>query len=133
MGARARGGSAALAALVLACAAREDLALQPQPPASEFEPIPNVELTTQRGEHVRFYDDLVRDRTVVIQFFFTHCEGICPVSTGTMLSLQEELGERLGRDVDFLSITLDPARDTPEVLAEHARAIGARPGWTFLT
>jgi protein SCO1/2 len=100
---------------------------------SSFVPIPNVELVTQEGQAVRFYDDLVRDRVVVVQFFFVHCDGVCPVSTGRMLELQEALGPRLGRDVSFLSITLDPERDTPPVLAEHARAIGARPGWTFLT
>lgn len=101
--------------------------------ASSFVPIPNVELVTQAGEAVRFYDELVHGRVVVVQFFFVHCEGVCPRSTGKMLELQEELGPRLGRDITFVSITLDPARDTPAVLAEHARAIGAGPGWTFLT
>lgn len=98
-----------------------------------FAPIPNASLRTQTGASVRFYDDLVRGRTVVIQFFFVHCEGICPLSTGRMVALQDLLGERLGRDVHFLSITLDPEQDTPAVLAEHARAVGARAGWTFLT
>ena len=109
-----------------------DVAVEEFPP-SPFEPIPDVELTTHEGRTVRFYDDLVRGRTVVVQFFFVHCEGVCPLSTGKMLELQAELGPRLGRDVYFLSITLDPERDTPAVLAEHARAIGAAPGWTFLT
>lgn len=82
---------------------------------------------------MNFYEDLVRGRVVVVQFFFVHCEGICPLSTGRMLELQEALGPRLGQDIFFLSITLDPERDTPAVLAEHAGTIGAEPGWTFLT
>lgn len=101
--------------------------------ASSFVPIPNAEFTTQDGRRLHFYDDLVRGRTVVIQFFFTRCQGVCPLSTGKLLALQEALGERLGRDVSFLSITLDPEHDTPAALAQHAQALGARPGWTFLT
>jgi len=118
------------AAVFLACRASPAATAEV---ASTFVPIPNVELVTQEGKSVRFYDDLVRDRIVVVQFFFVHCDGICPISTGRMLELQDALGPRLGREVSFLSITLDPERDTPSVLAEHARAIGARPGWTFLT
>lgn len=118
-----------MAVLALACHSRAPRVES----ASSFVPIPNASLLTHTGQSVRFYDDLVRGRTVVVQFFFVHCEGICPLSTGRMLALQELLGERLGRDVFFLSITLDPEQDTPAVLAEHARALGARPGWTFLT
>ncbi len=117
------------AVLALACHSRAPRVES----ASSFVPTPNASLLTHTGQSVRFYDDLVRGRTVVVQFFFVHCEGICPLSTGRMLALQELLGERLGRDVFFLSITLDPEQDTPAVLAEHARALGARPGWTFLT
>lgn len=102
-------------------------------PSVSFEPIPNARLTDQNGRVVRFYDDVVRDRVVVIQFFFVHCDGICPLSTGKMLAMREALGERVGRDIDFVSITLDPERDTPAVLAEYARNLDAGPGWTFLT
>jgi protein SCO1/2 len=96
-------------------------------------PIPNPVLTTHEGRAVRFYDDLVRDRVVVVQFFYVECAGICPLSTTRMLEMQDALQERAGRDVSLLSITLDPANDTPDVLAQHARAVGAGPGWTFLT
>lgn len=128
-----------LAALTLACraTAREERAAEPVSeeavPASPFEPIPDVALVTHESRTVRFYEDLVRGRTVVVQFFFTDCQGICPVSSGRMVQLQEALGERLGSEVTFLSITLDPANDTPAALAEHARTIGARSGWIFLT
>jgi protein SCO1/2 len=101
--------------------------------ANSFAPIPNPELTTHEGRTVRFYDDLVRGRVVVIQFFFVHCQGVCPLSTARMLELRDELGERFGREVSFLSITLDPEVDTPDVLATHARELTAGTGWTFLT
>ena len=121
----------ALSGALVAC--RADAPAREPALTSSFEPIPDVELTTQDGRHVRFYDELVRDHVVVVQFFFVHCEGVCPISTGKLVAMQAALGERLGRDIRFLSITLDPERDTPAVLAEHARAVGARPGWTFLT
>jgi protein SCO1/2 len=109
-------------------------AAEPARPADHaFVPIPDVELVDQRGERVRFFTDLVEGRTVAVQFFFTDCQGICPLSTAKMLALQRDLGERLGRDVWLLSVTLDPENDTPEVLAEHAATLGAAAGWTFLT
>lgn len=123
--------AAAFALLALACHGVPSV--QDSTPGSPFEPIPDVELTTQDGQRVHFYEDLVRGRVVVVQFFFVHCQGVCPRSTGTLLAMQAELGERLGRDISFLSVTLDPEQDTPAVLAEHARTIGAHPSWTFLT
>jgi len=127
---------ATFALLALAChgiPSVQDSTQLDSTPGSSFEPIPDVELTTHEGRRVHFYSDLVRGRVVVVQFFFVHCQGVCPLSTGTLLAMQDQLGARLGGDISFLSITLDPEQDTPEVLAEHARAIGARPGWTFLT
>lgn len=119
--------------LALLATCRADVPRDEAGPASSFVPIPNAEFTTQEGRSLRFYDELVHGRVVVIQFFFAECAGICPLSSAKLLALQAELGERLGRDVFFLSITLDPEHDTPAVLAEHARALGAGPGWTFLT
>ena len=101
--------------------------------APDFVPIPDVELVDHHGRSVRFLGDLVAGRTVAIQFFFTDCQGVCPISTGRMVALQKGLGERLGRDVLLLSVTLDPEHDTPAVLEEHAVALGAREGWRFLT
>jgi len=94
---------------------------------------PNAELTTDSGTRVRFYDDCLRDKLVLVQFFYTECEGACPPVTSSLCELQEALGERLGRDVFLLSLTLDPERDGPAELAAHRLAAGARPGWTFLT
>ncbi len=95
--------------------------------------LPNVVLRTQENRPVRFYDDLIKGRTVVISFMFTSCQAICPRTSANMLKLQKALGDHVGRDVFFYSLTLDPKTDTPAVLEKYARSIGAGAGWTFLT
>ena len=95
--------------------------------------LPNVELTTQDGRVVHFYDDLVQGRVVAINFMFSTCRNACPDATRHLLAVQQALGDRVGRDVSLLSISLDPDRDTPEVLRGYAEAHGVGPGWTFLT
>lgn len=94
---------------------------------------PNVELLTHHGERVRFYDDLVRDRIVVINFVYTECPDICSLSTARLAQVADWLGDRLGTNIHFLSITLDPKNDTSEKLAAYAKAFGERNGWVFLT
>lgn len=94
---------------------------------------PNVEVRTHENKTVRFYEDLLKGRTVVVNFTHTSCDDGCPPVTRTMKRLQELLGPRLGKDVFIYSITLDPHHDTPEVLASYARNNGARRGWLFLT
>ena len=95
----------------------------------------NVALTTHEGREVRFYDDLLKGKTVLLNFFYTICtaEAICPLATANLVGFQEILGDRVGRDVFMYSITLDPANDTPGVLKRYAKAFGVKPGWTFLT
>lgn len=95
--------------------------------------LPNVPVLTHRGEAVRFYDDLVRGKLVIVSFTYTRCNGSCPRTGANLVRVQELLGERAGRDVFLLSLTLDPENDTPEALARHAAALGAGPGWTFVT
>src|SRR5471030_3505022 len=82
---------------------------------------------------VRFYDDLIKGRTVVISFMFTSCKAICPRTSANLLKVRSALGDHVGRDVFFYSLTLDPATDSPAVLNQYARKIGVGPGWTFLT
>ena len=94
---------------------------------------PNVVLITHEGKEVRFYQDLIKDKVVLISFMYTTCEGICPMTIANLVKVQEGLGKRIGRDVFLYSITLDPERDTPEVLKEYAKAVGAKKGWPFLT
>ena len=109
----------------------------PHPPdrieAIRREHLPNTRLTTHDGRPVRFYDDLVKGKVVAINFMFTSCRIACPVTTPKLVEVQKLLGERSGRDVTFLSITLDPEHDTPKVLHAYAKAYGVGPGWYFLT
>jgi cytochrome oxidase Cu insertion factor (SCO1/SenC/PrrC family) len=90
-------------------------------------------LVDQSGIPRRFYSDLVAGRVVVINPFFTSCKGSCPVMAASMAKLQNRLGDRLGKDVVMISLTVDPATDTAAALAEYATRVGARPGWYFLT
>jgi protein SCO1/2 len=93
---------------------------------------PNVELTTQHGEHVRFYD-LIKGRTVAIELIYTSCQFACPLETARLAQVQKLLGDRMGKDIFFYSISIDPAHDTPAVMKAFAEKFQAGPGWTFLT
>ncbi|MBI2319046.1 MAG: SCO family protein, partial [Betaproteobacteria bacterium] len=90
---------------------------------------PNVPLVTQDGKMVRFYDDLLKGKKVLINFIFAQCEQGCPLDTANMARVQKLLGERVGSDIFMYSITLDPEHDTPKVLKEYAAQFGAGPGW----
>jgi protein SCO1/2 len=94
---------------------------------------PNVLLRTHEDRPVRFYDDLIRGRLVLIHFTYATCNGICPAITANLVKVQRLLGSRVGRDVFMYSITLKPDQDTPEVLRGHRAMHGVGPGWWFLT
>ncbi len=96
-------------------------------------PLPDVELLDQDGRKVRFYTDLVKGKTVVVNFIFTTCTTICPPLGATFARVQKDLGERAGRDVHLISISVDPAVDTPERLKAWGAKFHAGPGWTFVT
>jgi len=93
----------------------------------------DVELLNQDGEKVRFYSDVLKNKVVVINTFFTTCKSICPPMNRNFEKIQEALGDRLGKDVFLISITVDPATDTPTRLKEYGQRFHARPGWMFLT
>lgn len=94
---------------------------------------PNVTLTTQDGQKVRFYDDLLKGKIVAIDLIYTSCKYACPLETARLAQVQTALGDRMGRDVFFYSISIDPDHDTPAVLKEYAAKYHAGPGWLFLT
>jgi protein SCO1/2 len=94
---------------------------------------PNVPFLTQDGTRMLFYDDLIKGRVVLINFFFTSCKTVCPRTTENLLQVEDLLGDRLGRDIRMISITVDPNKDTPEVLKEYSRRHGTKAGWYFLT
>ncbi|WP_434043797.1 MULTISPECIES: SCO family protein [Sorangium] len=94
---------------------------------------PNVPLRTHEGREVRLYDDLLKDKAVVINFMYTRCDGTCPGTTANLRKVQRELGDAVGRDVFMYSFTLKPVEDTPEALRAYAEAHDVGPGWLFLT
>lgn len=94
---------------------------------------PNVELITQYGKKVRLYDDLIKGKVVAINLIYTTCKYSCPLETARLVQLQKLLGDRMGKDVFFYSISIDPEHDTPEVLKEYAEKYHVGPGWLFLT
>lgn len=94
---------------------------------------PNVRLITHEGRAVRFYDDLLKGKAVVINLVYTHCEDACPLETARLEQVQRLLGGRVGKDLHFYSISIDPKRDTPAVLKAYAEKFRAGPGWLFLT
>lgn len=95
--------------------------------------LPNVPLVAHTGQRVRFYDDLVKDKKVIINFMYAKCEGICVPVTANLVRVQKLLGDRVGRDIFMYSITLKPAQDSADDLREYAEQHHVGPGWLFLT
>ena len=104
---------------------------QEQTPSQKY--FTDVELLDQDGRKVRFYTDMLKGKTVVINAFFTTCTSVCPPMNRNMEKIQEALGDRLNKEVFLISISVDPATDTPPRLKEYAAKFHAKPGWTFLT
>jgi len=94
---------------------------------------PNFELTTHEGQKVRFYDDLIKDKIVVINFMYAKCEGVCMPITMNLKRVQNLLGGRVGKDIFMYSITLKPEEDSPQALKKYVQMHRIKPGWTFLT
>lgn len=123
-------GGLALLAAVLWANPMESAAQQTQWRRDYF---PNVTLTDHNGRQVRFYDDLIRDKVVAINFVYMDCTDVCPLDIAHMRRVQEVLGDRVGREVHLYSISVDPERDTPASLRRTMRTYNVGPGWTFLT
>lgn len=101
-------------------------------PANASEYFPDLPLVNQDGESMLFYSDLIADKKVVINVFFTSCVGVCPMLSQKMAAVQRELGDRLGKEVRLVSISVDPKTDTPQRLKAYAARFEARPGWYLL-
>lgn len=93
----------------------------------------NLSVITHNGKQVNFYDDLIKGKRVVINFAYLNCKDICPLAVSRLAEVTRQLGDAVGRDVFFYTITMDPANDTPELLKMYADGYGAGPGWLFLT
>lgn len=95
--------------------------------------IPDATVYDQNGTRLKFYTDLVKGKTVAINFIFTTCTAICPALTANFRRVQQQLGDRVGHDVHLISVSVDPTTDVPERLKEYAAKFKAGPGWTFVT
>jgi len=95
--------------------------------------LPNLPMITHEGKRVMFYDDLVKDKVVTLNFFFTRCDELCPLVTANLAKVQKLLGDQVGRDIQMYSFTLKPEEDTVEAIRNYRKSYGAGPGWTFLT
>ena len=101
-------------------------------PLPTIAPAPEFRLTSQDGAQVALAD--LRGKVVAVTFIYTLCTNTCPVLTPMMSFVQDQLGADFGAKIAFVSITVDPERDTPEVLKQYAQAFGANlAGWFFLT
>jgi protein SCO1 len=94
--------------------------------------IPDAQVLDQHGKQLNFYSDLIKGKTVAINFVFTTCTAICPSLTATFRRVQQEAATR-GLDVQLISVSVDPTTDTPERLADYATKFKAGPSWTFVT
>lgn len=95
--------------------------------------IPDVEVLDQEGNALHFYSDLIKGKTVAINFIFTNCTTICPPLAATFARVQREMGDKVGKDVHLISISVDPLTDTPERLKAWGAKFKAGAGWTFVT
>jgi len=103
-----------------------------QQPLPKIAPAPEFSLTSQDGGRVTLAD--FRGKVVAVTFIYTLCTTTCPVLTPMMSFVQDQLGSNFGTKIAFVSITVDPERDTPQVLKEYAQAFDANlAGWAFLT
>jgi protein SCO1/2 len=133
------------------CAARAQGAVgqsKPQPPAGAAQDaattgddaqaaarryFTDVELLNQNGEKMRFYSDLLKDKVVIVNTFFGTCTSVCPPMNRNLEKVQEAFKDRIGKDLYIISISVDPAVDTPPVLKDYAAKFHAVPGRFFLT
>ncbi|HKB13812.1 MAG TPA: SCO family protein [Vicinamibacterales bacterium] len=96
-------------------------------------PLPNVAVQTQDGRSVRFHDDLIKDKVVLINFMVTSRPDQCAQATANLAEVAAKLGDRLGPTVRMISLTVDPTTDTPGVLRAYADRYAEKPGWYFVT
>ncbi|HWP43983.1 MAG TPA: SCO family protein [Blastocatellia bacterium] len=95
----------------------------------------NALLRTHHGKEVRFYDDLIKGKQVVMNLMYANCEGVCPAITANLHKVYKALEHRMGKDLFMYSITLKPEQDDPSALMHFAEMHGVAnlPGWLFLT
>jgi cytochrome oxidase Cu insertion factor (SCO1/SenC/PrrC family) len=95
--------------------------------------IPDVKVRTHDGKNVRLYSDLIKNKVVLLSFFYTNCTNICPLQGEVLAKVQAELGPRMPQDVALISISMNPDADSPRALKHWARSFGVRKGWTLVS
>jgi len=95
--------------------------------------LPNVPLVSHEGKVVQFYDDLLKDKIVSINFFYAKCDEICPLVSANLAKVQKLLGDQVGKQFFMYSITLKPEEDNVDVVRNYRESWHAGPGWTFFT
>ena len=94
----------------------------------------NLEVVDQNGQRLNFYDDVLKGKVVAINFIFTNCQGACPLMTKNLTFVRDMMGGEVGKSVHFVSISIDPTRDTPAAMKEFAQTHDAdHAGWTWVT
>jgi protein SCO1 len=125
-------GVSAVVALVLLYVLDVSPPIPQQSPLPRIAAAPEFTLTSQDGAPVALAQ--FRGKVVAVTFIYTLCANTCPVLTPMMSFVQDRLGADFGQEIVFISVTVDPERDTPQVLKEYAQAFGANPaGWFFVT
>ena len=94
--------------------------------------VPDVPVVDQDGRRLRFFTDLVKGRTVAINFMFTTCTTICPPLAVTFAKVQQQLDSEVGKGILLISVSVDPVTDVPMRMKSYLSKFGARPGWFFV-
>jgi protein SCO1 len=120
---------------VVAWAVLAAMALLPKAASAQWggDYFPNVALTTQDGKVVHFYEDLLKGKKVAVNLMYTKCTSTCPLETAKLTQVKKILGDRVGKDIFFISISIDPDHDTPQVLKAYSEKFHTGDGWTFVT
>ena len=95
--------------------------------------VPDIQVVNQAGEHVRFNSGVVGDRVAVITSFFTSCTAFCPLTQERLARLEKLLHDRMGKDVVFVSVSVDPANDTPAAMKAWGEKRKIGPGWSLVS
>src|ERR1051326_2903390 len=95
--------------------------------------IPDLQVVDQSGRQLRFSSEIVGEKVTVISAFFSSCASICPITQENLSRLAQSLGDRLGRDVVLISISVDPLNDTPERMKIWGEKFHVGPGWILLS
>jgi len=128
-------GVVAMLALLGGVESQAETADQAQQEAKARSYFTDLSVMDQDGMEKRFYSDVLKDRVVLINFIFTSCEQACPMITQHLVEVKDQLGDELSQQIHFISISVDPARDTPDALRTfmQKQRIDGLPSWEFIT